>query len=342
MSKHSFHIHRDQVHLKWNKKQPPQLTVDPGDTVTFDCIDASNNQLTPKSTADAIPAFDVNLADPVFGPVYINGAEPGDALEIEVLELQTADWGWTAIIPNFGLLQDEFTEPHLKIWKLPAGNRHDSVNGEGEITANGRLRRSERLAQFNDLIRIPLRPFMGTMGVAPGEDGEFSTIPPLETGGNIDCRHITEGTKLILPVRTPGALFSCGDGHAAQGDGEVCGSAVETAMKVTLRFKLLKNHDWVTSPHYRSPPEFEGLRRILPDCGSYSTMGIDSDILEASRKAVRAMIEYLGRTRGLSRADAYMLCSIAVDMKMAEIVDMPNHAIVATLPLNVFVDEEND
>ncbi|KAF2170408.1 hypothetical protein M409DRAFT_19230 [Zasmidium cellare ATCC 36951] len=337
-SKHSFHIHRDQVHLKWTKKQPPALTVSPGDIVTFDCIDGSNYQVTPQSTSDAILNFDVSLADPVFGPVYVNGAEPGDALEIEVVELQTADWGWTAIVPNFGLLQKEFEEPCLKIWKLPEG-RHDSVNGEA-MTGVGN-RRSERLAVFNDQIRIPLRPFMGTMGVAPGDDGEYSTIPPLETGGNIDCRHITEGTRLILPVRTPGALFSCGDGHAAQGDGEVCGSAIETPMKVTLRFSVLKNHDWVQSPHFRSPPESEGPRRVLPDRGSYSTMGIDSDLLEASRKAVRAMIQYLGRTRGLSRTDAYMLSSIAVDMRIAEIVDMPNHAVTATLPLNIFVDEAN-
>lgn len=335
MPLHSFHIHRDQSHLKWNKKQPPQLTVESGDVVTFDCVDASNYQITPKSTSDAILTFDTSIACPVFGPVYINGAEPGDALEVEVVELQTADWGWTAILPNFGLLGEEFQEPHLRIWKLPS-NRHDSVNGDTTINDQHRL---ERLAHFNDQIRIPLRPFMGTMGVAPGEDGEFSVVPPLETGGNIDCRHITQGTRLILPVRTPGALFSCGDGHAAQGDGEVCGSALETSMKVTLRFKVLKNQDWVQSPHFRSPPESEGPKRVLPDCGSYSTMGIDANLLEATRKAVRAMIQYLGRTRGLSRADAYMLCSIAVDIKMAEVVDMPNHAVVATLPLNVFVDE---
>ncbi|KAK4495041.1 hypothetical protein PRZ48_013368 [Zasmidium cellare] len=334
MSKNSFHIHRHQVHLKWTKKQPPVLKVDPGTTVTFDCIDGSNYQITPESTSAALMTFDVNLADPVFGPVYVNGAEIGDALEVEVVDLETADWGWTGIVPNFGLLADEFKEPCLKIWKLPAG-RHDSVNGEGH-------QRTEKLAVFNDQIRIPLRPFMGTMGVAPGEDGEFSTIPPLETGGNIDCRHITEGTRLILPVRTPGALFSCGDGHAAQGDGEVCGSAIETPMKVTLRFNLLKKHDWVQSPHFRSPPESEGPKRVLPDRGSYSTMGIDSDLLEASRKAVRAMIQHLGRTRGLSREDAYMLCSIAADMRIAEIVDMPNHAVTATLPLNVFADEANE
>ncbi|KAF7196834.1 putative formamidase [Pseudocercospora fuligena] len=312
---HQCHsIHRGQKHLKWSNKQPPVLTVDPGDVVTFDCIDGGNGQIKPSSTADAILNFDVTLADPVFGPVYVEGAEPGDALEVEVLDLQTGDWGWTAVIPNFGLLAEDFPEANLKIWSLPTDG--------------------SRLAHFNDDIRIPIRPFMGTMGVAPGEDGEFSTIPPLETGGNIDTRHITKGSKLILPVRAAGALFSCGDGHAAQGDGEVCGSAIETPMRVSLRFNLRKQQPWVQSPHFECPPKDK--ERVLPDCGTYNAMGVDSNMLEASRKAVRAMLEYLQAEKGMSKIDAYMLCSVAVSLRFGEVVDMPNYAIFASLPLNVF------
>lgn len=326
-AKHTFHIHRDQSHLRWSKNEKPRLTISPGDLVSFDCIDGGNGQIQPDSTPETILHLDVSRADPVFGPVYIEGAEPGDALEVEIVDLETAEWGWTAIVPNFGLLADEFPEPGLKHWSLPSGKRVNGVNGSQP---------SVPVAWFNERIRIPVQPFMGTMGVAPGVEGDFSTIPPLETGGNIDCKHITKGSKLILPVRTPGALFSCGDGHAAQGDGEVCGTAIETPMKATLRFKVLKDHSWVRSPHFQTPAK-SSEDHSLPDKGSYSTMGIDSDLLEATRKAVRSMIEYLG-TRGLSRAEAYMLCSVAADLKLAEVVDMPNHAVVATLPLNIFVE----
>jgi acetamidase/formamidase len=313
-SKDVFHIHQHHIHQTWNKDHPPQLTVSSGDVVTFDCKDASNGQIKRDSTVAALDTFETELADPVFGPVFVREAEPGDALEVEVVGLEHADWGWSALVPGFGLLADEFIEegPQLKIWQIPAG---------------------AKLLKFNDRISIPIRPFLGTMGVAPSMDGHHPTIPPLETGGNIDCRHITQGSSLILPVRVPGALFSCGDGHAAQGDGEVCGVAVEVGMKATLRFKLIKNARHVSTPHYRCPPQ---PAPVLPDAGTYSTLGIDPDLLEATRKAVRAMIGYLVSQRSLSRAEAYMLCSVAVDLRMAEVVDMPNYAISATIPMNIF------
>ncbi|KAI1611687.1 hypothetical protein EDD36DRAFT_296159 [Exophiala viscosa] len=315
MGSSSFHINRGQHHLKWSKSIPPVLTVDSGTTVTFDTIDGGGGQVTKTSNSSAVSKFSVELADPVFGPVYVNGAEPGDALEIEVLDLETADWGWTAIVPGFGLLAAEFPNPELKIWQL---SRFEDTP----------------YAVFKEGVHIPTRPFLGEMGVAPESDGEFSTIPPYNTGGNIDCRHITVGSKLFLPVKTPGALFSCGDGHAAQGDGEVCGSAIETPMHATLRLTVRKNHDWVASPHYFSPapkqiPEFE-------DKGCYAALGIDPDLHEATRKAVRGIINYLTANKGLSKVEAYMLASVAVDLKLAEVVDMPNFAVAASLPLNIF------
>jgi len=313
----SFHVNRSQHHLKWSKSVPPALTVDSGATVTFDTVDGSNGQITSTSTVEAVSKFDIALADPVFGPVYVRGAEPGDALEVEVLDLQTADWGWTAIVPGFGLLGDEFAEPQLKIWPLPK-------------TADGLY------ATFKDGIRIPLRPFLGEMGVAPGEDGEFSTIPPLDTGGNLDCRHLTVGSSLFLPVKVPGALFSCGDGHAAQGDGEVCGSAIETPLRATLRFTVRKGHHWVSSPHYFCPAQKQIAG--FEDLGCYAALGIDSDLREATRKAVRGIINYLTQSRGLSRVEAYMLASVVVDLKLAEVVDMPNFAVAASVPLSIFVN----
>lgn len=311
-----MHINRNQSHLKWSKAISPVLRVDSGSIVTFDAVDASNGQVSKSTVAQDILKFDIELADPVFGPVYVNGAEPGDALEVEILDLKPADWGWSAVMPGFGLLADEFPDAAIKIWDLPADKPY---------------------ATFKEGIRIPLRPFLGEMGVAPEADGEFSTIPPLNTGGNIDCRHLTVGSKLFLPVKTAGALFSCGDGHAAQGDGEVCGTAIETAMHATLRLTVRKNHDWVASPHYFSAPlpPLAGFE----DRGSYAALGINANLLEATRDALRGVINYLVSTKGLTRVEAYMLASVAVDLKLAEVVDMPNFAVAATLPLSIFHDE---
>lgn len=306
-----FHVHRGQSHLKWSKAIEPVLTIDSEDIVTFDTIDGSNGQIIPTSTADDILKFKAELADPLFGPVYVRGAEPGDTLEVEVLELKTSDWGWTAIMPGFGLLTNDFPEAHLKIWKLDP---------------------KDSCATFKEGIRIPMHPFLGVMGVAPAE-GEFPTIPPLDTGGNIDTRHITAGTKLFLPVRAPGALFSCGDGHAAQGDGEVCGTAIETPMQVKLRLTVRKNMKWVTSPNYAST---SSALTLAEDRGYYAVLGIDSDLLEATRKAVRGIIEYIVQTKGMTRVEAYMLASVSINLRVSEVVNIPNYAVSASVPLNIF------
>ncbi|KAM0469463.1 hypothetical protein ACHAPX_010484 [Trichoderma viride] len=313
----TFHVHRGHSHLKWSKAIAPVLTVDSGDVVTFDTIDGSNGQVTPISTAEDVLKFKSELANPIFGPVYVRGAEPGDVLEVEVLKLKTSDWGWTAIIPGFGLLADDFKEPHLKIWQLdPDGSS----------------------AVFKDGIRIPTHPFLGVMGVAPGE-GEFPTIPPLDTGGNIDTRQIIEGSKLYLPIEASGALFSCGDGHAAQGDGEVCGTAIETPMQVTLRLSIRKNMKWVTSPNYSATSS--ALTRA-EDQGYYAVLGVDSDLLKAAQKAVRGIIEYMVQTRNLTYIEAYMLASVSIDLRVSEVVNVPNYTVSASVPLNIFVQSTDN
>ena len=317
----SYHVHRNQKHQTWSKKTKPVLTISSGQTVTFECEDASAGIITEHSTARDVSDADTEKMDPVFGPVYITEAQPGDALQIDILDLQlTAGWGWTALIPGFGLLSDEFLEPHLKIWKLPPR----STDSE--------------FASFSPGIDIPLRPFLGEMGVAPGEDGEFSTIPPLDTGGNVDCRDLTIGSSLFLPVKVPGALFSCGDGHAAQGDGEVCGTAIETAITATLRFTVRKGYSWVKSPSYHYPTVKTGSSQ--QDLGEYAVMGIDADLKEATKKAVRGIIDYLVASKGMTREDAYMLASVAVNLRMSEVVDL-NYAISAALPLSIFRSENN-
>jgi acetamidase/formamidase len=311
----TVHVARHQNHLKWSKHTVPVATVSSGDVVAFDAIDGSNGQIVKESGTAALESFDIGLADPVFGPVFIHDAEPGDALRIEILALEVTDWGWTAIVPGFGLLADEFPDPDLKIWML---------------------RPEAGFAKLRDGVQVALRPFLGIMGVAPGLDGELSTIPPTDVGGNIDCRDLTAGTTLYLPVHVPGALFSCGDGHAAQGHGEVCGTAIETSLKATLRLTVCKNHPWVVSPHFQTAPEKPSVRRFT-DKGRYATMGIDSDLLHAAKKAVRYMIEWLVATKGLTRNEAYMLASVAADLQIVEIVDLPNYAVTLSLPLNVFV-----
>jgi acetamidase/formamidase len=168
---------------------PPALHVKSGEEITFDCIDASNGQLTAESTAETLSTINMGAFNPVNGPVFVEGAQPGDTLQVDVLGIENPEWGWTGLFPGFGLLADEFPEPALKIWKLKEG-----------------------FAWFDEKkgIKVPLRPFAGEMGVAQKAKGAFSTIPPYHTGGNIDTKHITVGSTLFLPVEVEGALFSIG------------------------------------------------------------------------------------------------------------------------------------
>ncbi|KAH7907598.1 hypothetical protein BJ138DRAFT_1014228 [Hygrophoropsis aurantiaca] len=309
MSIHS--LKRSQCNLAWDNSIPPVIQIQSGEQVTFDCLDASNGQLTPESTAPSIGTLDLSLCDQVNGPVYVKGANVGDTLQVDVLSIENADWGWTALIPGFGLLADEYPEPALKIWKL----NHE-----------------EGFAWFKEAkgMKVPLRPFAGEMGVAPGKKGSYSTIPPYPTGGNIDTRHVTVGSTLYLPIEVDGALFSIGDGHAAQGDGgEVAErTAIETPMKVTVRLTARKDKPYTKTPHFSTFV-------AASDEEYYCTTGVDSDIREATRSAVRSMIEFLTTDYGLEKAEAYMLCSVAGDLRMHEVVDMPNYVIGMMMPKSV-------
>ncbi|KAH8111578.1 Formamidase [Phellopilus nigrolimitatus] len=310
MSIHS--VKRSQSHLAWDNSIPPILHVASGDTVTFDCLDASNGQIGASSTHAAIGELVFSQLDQVNGPVHVASAEPGDTLQVDVLGIETADWGWTALIPGFGLLSDEYIQPQLKIWTI---NKEDGYAWFDEDKG----------------IKIPIRPFAGEMGVARGIKGAFSTIPPYNTGGNIDTRHVNVGSTLYLPIEAPGALFSIGDGHAAQGDGEVCGTAIETPIKVAVRLTVLKDKPYVKTPHFRT--------HVGKESGDeyYCTTGVGPDIREAARDAVRHMIAYLGVEHGLDAAAAYMLCSVTGDLRMHEVVDMPNYVIGMMMPKSVFV-----
>ena len=313
----TIHVHRDQWHLAWDHSITPIASIKSSEAVSFDLLDASCGQIGPDSTVEAIRMLDFSRVDQVNGPIYVEGALPGDTLEVEFLDLQPADWGWTAIIPGFGLLADEFPEPAIKIWRLEGG---------ADRGANG-------WAEFAPGIRIPLAPFCGEIGLAPGMSGALSTIPPYRHGGNMDTKHLTKGARLYLPVEVPGALYSMGDGHAAQGDGEVCGTAIETPMRATVRLTVHKDLH-VSEPQFLTA----GPLAHRTNTGSYyATDGIAPDLMEAARNAVRHMIDHLSRTHGLSRSDAYMLSSVVVDLKICEIVDAPNWVISAFLPQSILI-----
>lgn len=308
----TIHVHRGEWHLAWDHTIPPIATIRSGEVVSFDLLDASCGQIDHESTVEAIKNLDFSRVDQVNGPIFVEGAQAGDSLEVELVDLQPAGWGWTAVIPGFGLLADEFPEPALKIWRLEGG--------------------ADGWADFTPGIRIPLAPFCGEIGLAPRAAGALSTIPPYRHGGNMDTKHLTKGARLYLPVEVPGALFSMGDGHAAQGDGEVCGTAIETPMRATVRLTVRKDVQ-IAEPQFLTAGPLASRTNTAP---YFATDGIGPDLMLAARAAIRHMIDHLQRTRSLSRADAYMLCSVAVDLKICEIVDAPNWVVGAFLPQSIF------
>ncbi|MBP1971238.1 acetamidase/formamidase [Virgibacillus natechei] len=248
---------------------------------------------------------------PISGPIYIEGAEAGDTLEVEIMDLQTTGWGWTAIIPGKGLLSEEFTEGYIRTFDL---NKKTHF-------------------KFNKNITVPIIPFLGTMGVAPEVDGDHPIIPPNKFGGNIDIRHLTKGARLFLPIQVNGALFSAGDGHAAQGDGEICINGVESPLYGELKFTLHKGSTSKTPYFYTSTKSacFADNSK-----GFFGTTGIGPDLKKCAETAVKNMIDHLERNHSLSRKEAYILSSLTVDLKISEIVNEPNYVVSAYLPLSIF------
>ncbi|HET7050434.1 MAG TPA: acetamidase/formamidase family protein [Solirubrobacteraceae bacterium] len=309
---HSLHrIRSDSVSFAWDNSIPPVLEVESGETVQLETADASAGQLTADSTPADVAALDFDRVNPVTGPVFVRGAQPGDVLAVEILELQPHAWGWTAIIPGFGLLAHEFTEPWLRISQVDA--------------SDGRVR-------FADDITLPFAPFPGTIGVAPAEAGSHSIVPPRRWGGNMDIKHLQPGCTLYLPVGVEGALFSVGDTHAAMGDGEVCGTAVETAMDIAVR--LTVRHDLtIAYPQYEIPA---GQLARGETSGYHVCTGIHEDLMEAAREAIRGLVEHIVQRHGRDRQEAYAIASVAADLRIHEVVDVPNWVVGAFLPHAIF------
>ncbi|AEN06993.1 Acetamidase/Formamidase [halophilic archaeon DL31] len=316
----------ENVHHSWDNAHEPVLTVEPGAVVEFDCRDVYNGQLPPDATVADLDAVE-SEGHPLTGPVFVEGAEPGDTLRVDLLAFEHEGWGVT-VVPREerggGLLPEEFPDPHVRGWEF--------VDDDGAVP-HGPGQVARFVADDAPDVAVPVQPFPGNIGVAPGEAGSHDTMPPRNVGGNMDVKHLTVGSTLSLPVEVVGALFSIGDCHAAQGDGEVCINGIEAPMTVTARFSLADRE--VTAPQFETAGPFTPTGQ---DEQMYATTGIAPDLMDATKQAVSHMITHLHEQRGFSRADAYVLCSTAVDLKISEVVDAPNWTVTAYLPESVLAD----
>lgn len=297
-----YQLSADQTHNRWSSAIEPVLRVPSGSVIQVATEEASDQQLNINSTLEDLANLSFDPIHPLTGPVYVEGAEPGDVLKVTLHKIELGDWGWTAIVPGFGFLAEEFDEPYLKTFELGA---------------------DKKTAEFSDNIHIPLKPFPGVMGVAPATDSMLSTIPPRANGGNMDDPNITEGSAVYFPVMVEGALFSIGDTHAAQGHGEVCGTAVEAPMNIVYEIEVIKNGRAISEPQYETNDY-------------YAVTAFATTIDEAAKKATRFMIDYLVEEKGMTRNDAYALCSLAGDLKIAEVVDVPHMLVSMHIPKHIF------
>lgn len=292
------------THSRWNRALPPRLRVQPGDTVHLECVDSSGAQVHPKMTVSEFLEIDRGRIHALTGPIYVEGAEPGDVLQVDVRKVAHKGWGWSSVVSGLGFLKERFPDPYLFHWKLEANVSHSLAPAI-----------------------VPLRPFCGVMGVAPAEDGEFRTRPPGRFGGNMDVRELSTGATLYLPVFDNGALFSAGDAHAAQGDGEVCINGIECPADVALRFQLHKQQ------RLAGPIVESGLSRGQ-EWGAEAWLVVESatDAAEAARAATSRMIDLLVDRWGFLPIHAYLLCSIAMNLHLSQVVNEPMFTVSAEIP----------
>jgi formamidase len=349
-------------HNRWHPDIPPVLRCQPGEEVVLETRDAFDGQMGPDATLETVAAPNLDVVHPLTGPVFISDAEPGDLLEVEILDVEPDRYGYTVQVPGFGFLRDVFPDPFKVNWDL-AGGWATSADLPG--------------------IRIPGSPFMGTIGLTPGHEllaktvareqalldrGGFvlppseasavpddpriaaqalRTIPPREQAGNVDIKQLGKGARLFIPVDTPGGLFSAGDAHFAQGDCETCGTAIEIRATLHVRFRLHKGEAAAkgirdlrfSREDYYLPPEYAAPRRFYATTGISVTKDGENhaeDATLAARNALLNMIDHLVE-RGWSRQQGYAICSVAVDLKISALVDVPNMLVSAFLPEDIFV-----
>lgn len=291
--KAAYTLTKDQTHNKFSSKIPPVLRVKSGAIIEAFTEDASDEQISYSSKVSVLDSLKFDLIHPLTGPVYVEDAQPGDVLKVILHKIDMGDWGWNAILPGFSFVADSIKGSYLKTYKLG---------------------KDKKFVDFNNTIKIPLKPFAGVMGVAPATGEMLSTIPPRANGGNMDDPNLIEGTTVYFPVFVEGALFSIGDAHAIQGLGEVCGTAIEAPMRFIYQLEIIKNKS-IQEPQYETDDY-------------YATTGFGKTIDEAAKKAALYMIDYLKNEHSLSELEAYALCSLAGNLKIAETVDVP-HMLVS-------------
>ena len=283
------YLSSDKVHSRWNNDLKPVLTISAGDTVSIETRDTSDNQIHPGFTMGDVGKVDTDRIHPLTGPIYIEGAEPGDTLVISIGTITPAHWGFNIVPPGgkgFGFLSEKSYEASIRFMDI------DNTKG---------------IVKFSESIQIPLNPFLGVMGVAPRNKGEIRTLTPGAHGGNLDLKELKEGTQLFLPVFVKGALFSAGDCHATQGDGEITGAAVECAGKAVLTFSVIK-----------------GTNETFPRAETathYVTLGFEEDLTDAAKKATERMVDFISREKNVTESEAYSLCSIAADVRITQVVN---------------------
>ena len=305
-------IHSLKHHFGWDNSNVPVVNVISGETIEIDTVDSSGSQLSLSSSIEDVRNLDFSKVNPVTGPIFIEDACEGDVIEIEFIDFVTSGWGWTAIIPGFGLLADEFQTPDLNLWKYEKNNPIESV--------------------YSTYGKIPLKPFVGTIGLALKESGNHSVVPPRDCGGNLDIKELSKGSKVRLPVQVSGGLLSLGDTHAAQGDGEVCGTAIESPMKVIVKVNLIKNFK-IQSPQFET---FGPVSNHIDKDGYFVTTGIGPDLIEGARNSIRHMIDLLVQKHNIPDSKAYMFCSVCADLRISEVVDAPNWVVSCYFPKSVF------
>ncbi len=352
---------RDGGHNRWHASVPPLLTVQQGELVALDVRDSSDAQVA-EDRLDA--GTDLDRLHPLTGPIHVEGAMPGDLLEVEIVDVAHADRGWSGVYPGGGgVMRDAVREPRVILWSL--------VDGIG---------RSEGLPG----VAVPADPFIGVIGVAPCEErraaiaarerrvvergGEalqpsgrhampddprvaaegLRTLPPRELGGNLDARDLTAGSRIYLPVDVPGALLSLGDLHFAQGDGESYGTAIEVSGRVCLRCRVHCAEDVRWSPRFPviRPAQVAGGRNPRPTLMTLGMPHTDdgevsySDVTLATQRALGEMAEYLQAARGYDANDAYAIVTVAGDLRISVIANAPSPVVAVALPLDVLEREE--
>ena len=300
-----FKLSAEPTHSRWNAALAPRLTIASSDVVDFECQDSSGAQVHPGMSVEEFQGIDRGRIHALTGPVAIAGAEPGDVLQIDVLEIQHKGWGWSSVIPGLGFLKQRFTEPFLFHWELePLVSR-----------------------SLGPAI-VPLRPFCGILGVAPAELGEFRTRPPGVFGGNMDVRELAAGATLYLPVLQPGALFSCGDAHAAQGNGEVCINGIECPADVSLRFTLHKGQTL-------AGPLVESSTAADEDGPAWVVVESATDAMAAAHGATDRMVDLLVSRWGFEPVHAYLLCSVAMHLRFSQVVNEPVITVSASIAKSI-------